>query len=41
VRQPISAKSVGRWQKYEAQMQAFTDELERQRAIIATRKRGN
>jgi tetratricopeptide (TPR) repeat protein len=40
VRQPISAKSVGRWKRYEAQMQPFTDELERQRAIIANRKRG-
>ena len=38
VRQPISAKSVGRWRKHEQQMKPFSDELSRQRAIIAARR---
>lgn len=34
VRQPISAKSVGRWKRYEQQMQGFTDSLARHRAAV-------
>lgn len=40
VRQPISAKSVGRWKVYAEQMKPFTEELARQRAIIAARRSG-
>ena len=37
VRQPISAKSVGRWKRFEAEMRPFTEELERLRATPVTK----
>ena len=40
VRQPISAKSVGRWKVYEEQLKPFSEELARQRAMLAARRTG-